>query len=199
MEKDGTGGGASGGGGPFGGGGHTFAAAGHARRTFSAEYKLSVLRLAREFGETREEGLRAFLMREGLETSHLRRWEKQASRGLLGKARRGRPGKSRRALCREIALLKQSLAAAEKHARQAEEIVRLQMKYVRGAAWKLERKDRGLLAGLLARVDRECSVSSLCEALDLTRRDFYRTIKPLIDGVAFDPPLPARPSLSLQS
>ena len=193
MEKNRTGGDAIKGGYP------PSTVRGHARRTFSSDYKLSVLRIAREWKETRKELFRAFMIREGLETSHLRRWEKQASQGLLGKARRGRPGKSRHALCREIVLLKQSLAAAEKHARQAEEIVRLQMKYVRGAAWKLERKDRGLLAGLLARVDRECSVSSLCEALDLTRRDFYRTIKPLLDGVAFDSTVPARPSLSLQS
>jgi hypothetical protein len=159
------------------------AAPGPARRTFSAEYKLGVLRIAREIKEARHDGLRAFLIREGLRTSHLYHWEKQASLGLLGKAKRGRPGKSRSALRREIADLKRRLAAAEKQARQAGEIVRLQMEYVRGAAWKLERKDRGLLAGLLARVHRECSVSSVCEALDLTRRDFYRTIKPLIDGM----------------
>jgi hypothetical protein len=161
---------------------------GYARRTFSADYKLSILRTAQEIRETRKDGLRAFLVREGLGISQLKQWEKQASRGLLGKAKRGRPGKSRSALNREITILKQGLEAAEKRARQAEEIVRLQMKYVRGAAWKLERKDRGLLAGLLARVDRECSVSSICEALDLTRRDFYRTIKPLIDGAPSDSP-----------
>ncbi|HKP94319.1 MAG TPA: hypothetical protein VJ385_01060 [Fibrobacteria bacterium] len=168
---------------------------GRARRTFSANYKLAILRIAREIRETRNGSLGAFLIREGLSTSHLKQWEKQASRGLIGKAKRGRPGKSRRALRRENAVLRQSLAAAEKRARQAEEIVRLQMKYVRGAAWKLERKDRGLLAGLLARVDRECSVSSVCEALDLTRRDFYRTIKPLIDGEPSNSPsLPASAS-----
>jgi hypothetical protein len=170
-----------------------------ARRTFSAEYKLGILRIAGEIKERGNDGLRAFLIREGLGASHLKRWEKQASLGLLGKAKRGRPGKSRSVMRREIELLKQGLAAAEKQARQAEEIVRLQMKYVRGAAWKLERKDRGLLAGILSRVERECSVSSICEALDLTRRDFYRTIKPLLDGASFDAPASNHSPLSPQT
>ena len=64
---------------------------------------------------------------------------------------------------------------------EAEEIVRVQMEYVKGAALKLERRDRGLLSELISKVRTACPVSTVCEALALTRRDFYRTIKPLLD------------------
>jgi hypothetical protein len=119
--------------------------------------------------------------------------------------RRGRPGKNPEDLKREIRSLRRRLSALRKRALQAEAIVRAQMEYVRGAALKLERKDRGLLSAIVARVRSDCSVSDLCEALSLTRRDFYRTIKPLLEkdagpgegaifsGAISDPPSPQPP------
>lgn len=99
----------------------------------------------------------------------------------LTNVKRGRPGKDLEELKREIRTLRRKLAASKKRIAQAEALVRLQMEYVRGAALKFERKDRGLLSELIARIRSECSISDLCDALALTRRDYYRTIKPLLD------------------
>jgi hypothetical protein len=81
---------------------------------------------------------------------------------------------------REIRQLKYRVAIMKKQALRAETVVLIQRKYVKAAALKLERKDRGLLSQLIARVEQEAPVTSVCEALALTRRDFYRTIRPLM-------------------
>jgi hypothetical protein len=149
------------------------------RRTFTAEYKLEILNSVREMKGKGRGILKAYLQEKDLRTSHLAEWNKQFSTGIPGDGKRGRPPKSREALMREIASLRQRLDAMEKRAHQAERLVMLQLKYVKGAAMKLERKDRGLLSELISRIDAETSVSSICEALAVTRRDFYRTIRPL--------------------
>jgi hypothetical protein len=154
---------------------------GDGRRLFSSEYKSYVLRKTKEIKEAGRGGIALFLRKEGLYSSHLAAWKKQIHEDGPGIRKRGRPSKSREELKREIRDLRQRLVILEKKALEAEQIVRLQMEYVKGAALKLERKDRGLLSELIFRVRSACSVSSLCEALALTRRDFYRTIKPLLD------------------
>jgi transposase-like protein len=70
----------------------------------------------------------AFLRKEGLYSSHLSQWRKQASQGLLGERTRGKAGKDRGALAKEVLHLKRRLAAAEKRAAQAEFLVELQKK-----------------------------------------------------------------------
>ena len=57
--------------------------------------------------------LSLFLKREGLYSSHLAQWRKQRELGLLGKARRGRPAKSREWLLHENGRLKRKLAYLE--------------------------------------------------------------------------------------
>jgi hypothetical protein len=148
------------------------------RRKFTAEYKLEVLDRAREMRGMGRGQLKSYLQEKDLRNSHLAEWTKQFSNGVTGGGKRGRPPKSREAILREVADLRQRLDAMEKRAIQAEELVLLQMKYVKGAALKLERKDRGLLSELISRIETESSVSSICEALALTRKDFYRTIRP---------------------
>jgi hypothetical protein len=150
------------------------------RRKFTAEYKLEILERARKLKGTGRGQLKSFLQEKDLRTSHLAQWAKQLSNGSPGEGKRGRPPKSRDAILSEVAALKQRLFSMEKRAVQAEQLVMLQMKYVKGAALKLERKDRGLLAELISRIDTESSVSSICYALNLTRKDFYRTIKPIL-------------------
>jgi hypothetical protein len=150
------------------------------RRKFTAEYKFKVLERAGEIKGTGRGRLKSFLQEKSLRTSHLAQWAKQFSNGAPGEGRRGRPPKSRDAIFSEVAALKQRLFLMEKRAVQAEQLVMLQMKYVKGAALKLERKDRGLLSELISRIDVESSVSSICDALTLTRKDFYRTIKPIL-------------------
>jgi transposase len=150
------------------------------RRSFPAEYKINVLRIAESLkGEARGQ-LAAFLRAEGLRTSHVAEWRKQCTGGVIGSSKRGRREKPPQALFQEIRLLKYRLATMEERALRAEEMVRLQVKYVKAAALKLNRKDRGLLSELIAQLEGEPRISSLCDALALTRRDFYRTILPRI-------------------
>ncbi len=153
------------------------------RRTFTAEYKLEVLQSVRDMKGKGRGALKAYLRERDLRSSHLAEWNKQLSGGIPGEGKRGRPPKSREALLHEVASLRRRLDAMEKRALQAERLVMLQLKYVKGAAMKMERRDRGLLSELISRVDAETSVSSICEALSLTRKDFYRTIKPLARGI----------------
>ena len=155
---------------------------GNGRRSFSRDYKLYVLRKSREIKDAGLGGIAAFLRKEGLYSSHLAAWKKQMREGRRGGGKRGRPPlKAREKLRLENHDLRQRLVILEKKSLEAEQIVRVQMEYVKAAALKLERKDRGLLSELISRVRAACSVSSLCEALALSRRDFYRTIKPLLD------------------
>lgn len=150
------------------------------RRIYTVEYKLKVLRVAETLRGGPRGQLAAFLRAEGLRASQVARWRKQSDTCVIGRGKRGRRERSRELLLREIRQLKYRLEAMKKRALQAEELVLIQMKYVKAAALKLERKDRGLLSRLIARVEQEQQVTSVCEALALTRRDFYRTIQPLI-------------------
>jgi transposase len=148
------------------------------RRTFTAEYKIKVLRMAESLkGEARGH-LAAFLRAEGLRTSHVAEWRKQYTGGAIGSRKRGQREKPPHALYQEMRLLRYRLATMEERALRAEEMVRLQVKYVQAAALKLNRKDRGLLSELIAQFEGKPRISSLCDALALTRRDFYRTILP---------------------
>lgn len=149
-----------------------------ARRKFTAEYKLEVLDRAREIKSMGRGRLKSYLQEKKLRSSHLAEWAKQFSNGASGEGKRGRPPKNREDILGEVAALRQQLDAMEKRAIQAEQLVMAQMKYVKGAALKMERKDRGLLSELISKIEAESSISSICEALALTRKDFYRTIRP---------------------
>jgi hypothetical protein len=147
------------------------------RRTFSDEYKNEILRRARELKSQGRGRLRSYLASLGLSTSHLTQWRKKFAQGEVS-GRRGRPEKTRADLVRENRFLRRRLEAMQRRASEAESLVLLQTKYVKAAALRLERKDRGLLSELIAQVEQEIKVSSVCDALALSRRDYYRTIKP---------------------
>jgi hypothetical protein len=148
------------------------------RKRFTAEYKLWVLKNAEELKGAVRGKLADFLKSQGLRTSHLAAWRKRIAAGKDPQGKRGPKGDSRSGLAPEMRKLKHRLRAAEKRALRAEGIVLLQMKYVKAAALKLERKDQGLLSQLIHHLEHGSTVSSICEALCVTRRDFYRTIAP---------------------
>jgi transposase-like protein len=152
------------------------------RRSFSAEYKLQVLAKVRNLRASGRGRLQEFLREEGLLTSHLAEWRKQLARGRFGEFRRGRPERSREDLFAEIRLSKHRLRSLEKKLRDAERMILIQKKYILAAALRAERRDRGLLSELMAQVESQASISAACQALGLSRRDYYRTVKPLRAG-----------------
>jgi transposase-like protein len=97
------------------------------RRTFTAEYKARILREAEAVAGTRG-GVGELLRREGLYSSHLTEWRKEARQGLLkglGK-KRGRPARS--AESRELEQLRRDKARLEEKLRKAEIIIDVQKK-----------------------------------------------------------------------
>jgi transposase-like protein len=151
------------------------------RRTFSAAYKREILARAEQLRAEGRGGVLALLRREGLRTSHLAEWRKQFSRGLQ-RGNRGRPGRGLETLRAEIRRLRKNLASFKKRELSSKQTILLQRKYVLAAALKLQRKDRGLLSALIAQVEDAVSISDVCKAMALSRRDFYRTIKPMRMG-----------------
>ena len=82
----------------------------------------------------------------------------------------------------EIRRLRNELFSLENRYRKAERMILLQRKYVLAASLKLQRKDRGLLSALISQVEGALSTTDACQALGLSRRDFYQTIRPLREG-----------------
>ena len=95
-----------------------------ARRRFSAEYKLRILRQAEAC--TRPGEIGALLRREGLYTSHLSAWRKQRDAGVLEALRRprGRKPADRRDL--EIAGLRRRAERAEAELAKARRVIEVQ-------------------------------------------------------------------------
>src|SRR6266446_5788890 len=87
-----------------------------ARRRFTAEYKLQVLRQADQCAEVGEIG--ALLRREGLYSSHLTTWRRK----------RGRPATPVSPLARRVAELERDKARLERRLQQAEAIIEAQKK-----------------------------------------------------------------------
>lgn len=98
------------------------------RRAYTTAYKLQILARAEALASKGPGEVGAFLRKEGLYSSHLSQWRKQKAQGLLGERKRGKAGKDRGALAKEVLQLKRRLAAAEKRAAQAEFLVELQKK-----------------------------------------------------------------------
>lgn len=100
-----------------------------ARRKFTAEYKLKVLREADACGQSGEIG--ALLRREGLYTSHLSYWRKLRSIGELGglsPKKRGPAPKEKNPLAGKVAALEKENARMKARAERAEALVELQKK-----------------------------------------------------------------------
>ena len=100
-----------------------------ARRRFTAEYKLQVLREADACAAPGELG--ALLRREGLYSSHLTTWRRQREAGTLAALapkKRGRSGAPASPLARRVAELERDKARLERRLKQAETIIEVQKK-----------------------------------------------------------------------
>ncbi len=100
-----------------------------ARRRFTAEYKLRVLRQAEACAGTGELG--ALLRREGLYSSHLTTWRRQREQGslaALSPKKRGRPAVPPSPLARRVAELERENAGLSRRLQQAETIIAVQKK-----------------------------------------------------------------------
>ena len=100
-----------------------------ARRRFTAEYKLQVLREADACAAPGELG--ALLRREGLYSSHLTTWRRQREAGMLAALapkKRGRPGAPASPLARRVAELERDKTRLERRLKQAETIIEVQKK-----------------------------------------------------------------------
>ena len=100
-----------------------------ARRRFTAEYKLRMLRQADACTGTGELG--ALLRREGLYSSHLTTWRRQREEGslaALGPKKRGRPAAPASPLARRVAELERENARLTQRLQQAETIITVQKK-----------------------------------------------------------------------
>src|SRR4051794_9499747 len=94
------------------------------RRTFTAEYKLRILKQAEAC--TRPGEIGAMLRREGLYTSHLTAWRKQRDQGALEglERKRGRKGADPREV--ENAALRRRLERAEAELEKARKVIEIQ-------------------------------------------------------------------------
>lgn len=98
------------------------------RRTFTAEYKLRMLKKADACRAPGEMG--ALLRREGLYSSHLTEWRRERERGALaalGK-KRGRKPAAVDATVEEVVTLRKEVARLRKRLDQAELIIDVQKK-----------------------------------------------------------------------
>jgi transposase-like protein len=100
-----------------------------ARRRFSAQYKLQILRAADACAGAGAVG--SLLRREGLYSSHLTTWRKQREAGglaALAPKPRGRPAAPPAPLARRVAELERENAELTRRLRQAETIIDVQKK-----------------------------------------------------------------------
>lgn len=97
------------------------------RRTFTAKYKTEVLQKAEAAARTRG-GVGELLRKEGLYSSHLTEWRKEARQGALKglSKKRGRKGRSVESL--ELEQLRREKARLEEKLRKAELIIDVQKK-----------------------------------------------------------------------
>lgn len=96
------------------------------RRRFTAEYKQRILREAASCSD-----IGALLRREGLYSSHLTYWRKEAARGELhglGAKKRGPQPKAAHPLERELREAQREIARWKRRAERAEAVVEVQKK-----------------------------------------------------------------------
>src|SRR5687767_6064615 len=100
-----------------------------ARRRFTAEYKLRIVREADACAGSGELG--ALLRREGLYSSHLATWRRQRDAGALSALtpkKRGRPATVTAPLARRVAELERDNAKLARRLQHAETIIEIQKK-----------------------------------------------------------------------
>jgi transposase-like protein len=93
------------------------------RRSFTAEYRMAILREADACKQPGEVG--ALLRREGLYSSHISEWRKQREQGMLNTKRGRRPG-SRADV--EVARLSREVARLQRELRMARTVIEVQGK-----------------------------------------------------------------------
>jgi transposase-like protein len=99
------------------------------RRTFSAEYKLRILREAETCTKPRQIG--ALLRREGLYSSHLTEWGRRRDKGFLaaaGERQRGRRAKPTDPSAKRVAELERENRRLSEKLRKAQIIIDFQKK-----------------------------------------------------------------------
>ena len=97
------------------------------RRTFTAKYKLEILKQVEASNEPGAVG--AILRREGLYSSHLTEWRKERERGALAALEKKRGRKpTRNPLADEIEKLRRENAQLKRRLEQAETIIDVQKK-----------------------------------------------------------------------
>ena len=153
------------------------------RRTYTAKYKAAILA---EYDGLDRDGRGALLRREGLYTSLISEWRKQASKGALealGKAR-GRPPAD--PVERENARLKAQVAKLAGRARHVSAGDRGAGKALRAAGtarhWQRDRRGPGEVSALITDAIDEAVVGlvplvgakAACEAVGLPRASYYR-------------------------
>lgn len=117
-----------------------------ARRRFTAEYKLRVLRQAEACAGAGPGDVGALLRREGLYSSHLTTWRRQWEQGslaALSPKARGRRAAAPSPLARRVAELERENAQLLQRLRQAETIISVQKKVSDLLGIPLTRGDTG--------------------------------------------------------
>jgi len=115
-----------------------------ARRRFTVEYKLQILRQAEVCGEGG--GVGALLRREGLYSSHLTTWRRQRDAGILSGLRpkpRGRKANPIHPLEVENEQLRKENSRLQKRLKQAELIIEVQKKISQMLGIPLETFEKG--------------------------------------------------------
>ena len=100
-----------------------------ARRRFTAEYKLRILREADACTEPGAIG--SLLRREGLYSSHLSAWRQQREQGALSALaarKRGRPSERQHPLAKRLAVVEREKRQLERRLKKAEALLELQKK-----------------------------------------------------------------------
>lgn len=97
------------------------------RRTFTAEYKARIVREAEAAAGT-PGGVGELLRREGLYSSHLAEWRRDAKQGALKALTKKRGRRARSAESRENEQLRRRVAQLEEKLRKAEVVIDVQKK-----------------------------------------------------------------------
>ena len=115
-----------------------------ARRKFTAQYKLRILKEADRCSKPGQIG--ALLRREGLYSSALSSWRKQRDQGVLGALtpkKRGRKATEKNPLAGRVAQLERENQMLQKHLSQAEIIIEVQKKVATLLGVTLKDSDEG--------------------------------------------------------
>jgi transposase-like protein len=145
------------------------------RRRFSAEYKLSILRLAESCTEPGSVG--ELLQREGLYASHLAAWRRQRDEGILvalSSRQTGRKVFKHDPLLEENRNLRKENYRLAKQLKETELFIDMQKKMFTDQVDRPRYGYRERLMGLLDTLKFDIGVQPVCKALGIPRTSLYR-------------------------